>query len=59
MWAVIFVSLILNVLGEREFLREGRHVEWDIGDINHGPYQGQPEQVHLAFDGNSIVKLYF
>jgi len=33
-------------------LKEDRQIHWKSEDANHGPYFGQPEQIHLAYNGS-------
>jgi hypothetical protein len=49
---LLLVSIVcLSLVKGREYLRDDRHAHWESEDANHGPYYGQPEQVHLAYDG--------
>src|ERR1700761_5793254 len=50
----LLFCLIVCSLGERSYLKEGRQIHWKSENANHGPYFGQPEQVHLAYDGQFL-----
>lgn len=52
---LLLFAFFLFVSAEREYLKEDRHIHWLNGDSNHGPYYGQPEQTHLAFDGKHLI----
>ncbi|KAI6194353.1 Purple acid phosphatase [Aphelenchoides besseyi] len=49
---LLYVILVSCTLAERLGLPVNRKIGWKTENKNHGPYRGQPEQVHIAYSGD-------